>query len=387
MRRALGLAEQALGWCSPNPAVGAVLVQGDEVVGEGFTQPPGSAHAEVVALDRAGQRARGATLYVTLEPCSHQGRTPPCTDALIAAGVADVRVATLDPSPWVNGSGIQKLRDAGLPVAVGEREQEAARLNEAYFKWVAVRRPFVTLKYAMTADGKSATRTRSSRWITGTESREYVALLRSKVDAVLVGTRYFTRLDSGRVRCDLCPRECTLAEGQRDHPVHQPLRVIVDSAASIPLDARVVADQSTARTLVCTTERASGEKLERLAGCGVETLVVGSRNRKVDIMDLMRALGERGVVSVLAEPGGTLAAGLLEAGAVDKILAFVAPKVAGGVSAPGPVGGEGITSMGEALELIDTAWTLMGRDVLLTGYVRKERPIGSQEAPDVFGNS
>ena len=381
MRRALGLAEQALGWCSPNPAVGAVLVQGDEVVGEGFTQPPGSAHAEVVALDRAGQRARGATLYVTLEPCSHQGRTPPCTDALIAAGVADVRVATLDPSPWVNGSGIQRLRDAGLPVAVGEREQEAARLNEAYFKWVAVRRPFVTLKYAMTADGKSATRTRSSRWITGTESREYVALLRSKVDAVLVGIGTVVADDP-----ELTARPM-LAEGQRDHPVHQPLRVIVDSAASIPLDARVVADQSTARTLVCTTERASGEKLERLAGCGVETLVVGSRNRKVDIMDLMRALGERGVVSVLAEPGGTLAAGLLDAGAVDKILAFVAPKVAGGVSAPGPVGGEGITSMGEALELIDTAWTLMGRDVLLTGYVRKERPIGSQEAPDVFGNS
>lgn len=182
MARALDLARRAQGWCSPNPAVGAVLVQNGQIVGEGFTQQPGSSHAEIIALQAAGPAARGADLYVTLEPCCHYGRTPPCTDALIATGLREVHAALLDPSPWVNGGGIRALEAAGIPVMVGERAAEARRLNEAYFKWVRDRVPFLTLKYAMTADGKIATHTGSSFWITGLEARRYVARLRSTVE-------------------------------------------------------------------------------------------------------------------------------------------------------------------------------------------------------------
>ncbi|MBI4212773.1 MAG: bifunctional diaminohydroxyphosphoribosylaminopyrimidine deaminase/5-amino-6-(5-phosphoribosylamino)uracil reductase RibD [Chloroflexi bacterium] len=378
MSRALDLATQALGWCSPNPGVGAVLVRDGAIVGEGFTQPPGTAHAEVRALYKAGHLAHGSTLYVTLEPCSHQGRTPPCTDALISAGVAEVHVATADPSPWVNGGGIQMLRDAGVRVVIGERELEARELNEAYFKWVACQQPFVTLKYAMTADGRIATRAGSSQWVTGPDSREYVALLRSRVDAILVGI--------GTVLADdpLLTARPTHALDGGEHRIHQPLRVVLDSEARLPLSARVVSSRTPAPTLVCVTERAQSEKLAELADSGVETLVIQGQEDKVDIIEVMNALGRRNITSVLAEPGGTLAAGLLAAGAVDKVLVFIAPKIVGGVSAPGPVGGEGVAAMSEALELRDTSWTSIGRDMLLSGYVGRAGPGEARKGTDVF---
>ncbi len=379
MARALDLAAQALGWCSPNPGVGAVLVRGDQIVGEGFTQPPGSAHAEVKALQQAGDRARGATLFVTLEPCSHQGRTPPCTDALIAAGIAEVVVAMIDPSPWVDGRGIEILRNAGLRVRVGDQGREASQLNEAYFKWVQTHRPFVTLKYAMTADGKIATRTGASRWVTGTEAREYVALLRSRVDAVLVGI--------GTVLADDPQLTARLAvtPPERDSPVHQPLRVVLDSEARLAVGAKVVTDAS-AHTLLCTTDRASGEKLTQLAEAGTETLVLPSKDGRVDIIELIRVLGERNVTSILAEPGGTLAAALLESGVVDKVLVFVAPKIVGGVAAPGPVAGEGASEMSDALELTGVEWTRLGEDMLLTGYLSGTGDGEPVEAASVFRN-
>lgn len=360
MERALELAQRALGWCSPNPAVGAVLVKDGVLVGEGFTEPPGERHAEVVALQQAGPAAAGASLYVTLEPCSHQGRTPPCTEAIIAAGVREVHAATLDLSPWVDGAGLRALEAASVVTRVGHREAEALRLNEAYLKWMRMGLPFVTLKYAMTADGKIATRTGSSFWISGEEAREHVALLRSQVDVVLVGV--------GTVIAD-DPQLTARPADAEPSSVHQPLRVVLDSRARLPTSAKVVGGGLPGQTLVFTTEQAPGARRRELEDRGVEVVVLPDREGRVDVCVALRDLGRRGVISVLAEGGGTLAASLLAAGAVDKVLAFIAPKIVGGAQAPTPVGDPGAERMDQALELRDPTWTVLGRDVLLAGYV------------------
>ncbi|HWP36216.1 MAG TPA: bifunctional diaminohydroxyphosphoribosylaminopyrimidine deaminase/5-amino-6-(5-phosphoribosylamino)uracil reductase RibD [Gemmatimonadales bacterium] len=368
MERALELARRAQGWCSPNPAVGAVVVRDGEIVGEGWTQPVGQAHAEVVALRAAGDRARGAALYVTLEPCSHFGRTPPCTDAILAAGVAEVHAATLDPSPWVNGKGAEILRAAGVPVLVGAHEAEARKLNEGYFTWVRTGRPFVTLKFAMTVDGKIATRTGASFWITGSEARRYVARLRASVDAVMVGI--------GTVLAD--DPQLTARPGEWGdaalEPAHQPLRVVLDTTGRLPVTARLVSGGLPGTTLVCTTERASVARLRELESYGVETLVLPEGDGGVDVVAALQALGKRGVTSVLAECGGTLAWSLLQRRVVDAVLAFVAPKIVGGRTAPTPVGGEGLARMDQAMELVDPRWEVCGRDVMLSAYVRRCEP-------------
>jgi diaminohydroxyphosphoribosylaminopyrimidine deaminase/5-amino-6-(5-phosphoribosylamino)uracil reductase len=363
MERALELGTRGLGWSTPNPAVGAVLVRDGRIVGEGFTQPPGSEHAEIVALRAAGAAAAGATLYVTLEPCSHYGRTPPCTEAIIAAGVASVHAAMLDPSPWVSGGGVRALESARIETLVGERAADAERINEAYFKWVRTGLPFLTLKYAMTADGKIATPSGSSFWITGVEARQRVAKLRSTVDAVLVGIGTVLADDP---RLTARPGELGLPELE---PAHQPLRVVLDSEARIPLDAKLITGGLPGKTLVCATERASSDRLRCLQERGAETAVLPETNGRVDVCAAMRLLGEREVTSVLAECGGTLAASLIAAGAVDKVLAFIAPKIAGGHSAPTPVEGSGVDRMDQALPLRNPTWSVLGQDVLLTAYV------------------
>lgn len=373
MGRALQLAERALGWCSPNPAVGAVIARDDEVVGEGYTQPAGGPHAEIVALRAAGRSAAGASLYVTLEPCCHHGRTPPCTDAVIAGGITQVHVATVDPSSWVNGGGIRALEAAGVAVHLGSRQRDARRLNEAYFKWIATGLPFVTLKYAMTADGKIATRTGSSRWITGPKARAYVARMRSQVDAVLVGVGTVLADDP---QLTARPEEFRAGDGE---PVHQPLRVVLDSSGRTPPTARLLSDELPGRTLVWVTERAGGDRRAELEASGAEVLVAPESDGGVDARAVMQELGNRGIISVLAEPGGTLAASLLGAGLVDRVLVFVAPKLVGGSEAPTPIGGEGIADMAAALELDDPRWTVLGRDVLLSGYLRQPGGPGSLE--------
>lgn len=362
MQRALQLAERAKGWSSPNPAVGAVLVADGEVVGEGFTQPPGGAHAEIVALESAGQRARGSELYVTLEPCAHFGRTPPCTEALIAAEVAQAHVAIADPSPWVDGKGLAALRKGGIAVGLGERGEEARRLNEAYFKWVATRRPFVTLKYAMTADGKIATRTGSSEWVSGPEARGHVARLRAQVDAVLVG---IGTVLSDNPKLTARPHEFGI---EMDEPIHQPLRVVVDSTARLPI-ATYLVSETPGRSLVLTTRNAADAAVTRLREAGLEVQVLPDDSGRVSIEAAMLALGERGLTSVLAECGGTLAGSLMSAQAVDKVLAFISPKLVGGADAPGPIGGDGRAHMSEAWQLEGVEWTTLGDELLLTGYL------------------
>ncbi len=349
MRRALLLARRALGSVSPNPAVGAVIVKDGEVVGEGWTQPPGQAHAEVMALRHAGARARGATLYVTLEPCSHFGRTPPCADAVIAAGIAEVHAALIDPNPLVNGGGIARLRDAGIRTHVGEGKDEAREIIEAYIKHKTTGLPFVTAKFAMSLDGKIATRSGDSKWITGEEARRYVHELRAVSDAIIVGVNTVIADDP----------QLTARDAEGKPLARQPLRVVVDSSGRTPKEARMLGEPG--KTLIATTR-------ENLAWAGAETMLVPSRNGLVDAGELLKKLGQRDVTSVFVEGGGTLLGSLFDQRLVDKVIAFVAPAIIGGRAAPSPVGGEGVETMADALRLQRVRVTQLGTDVAITGY-------------------
>lgn len=367
MQRALDLACEALGRTSPNPAVGAVIVRRGEVVGEGFTQPPGSAHAEIVALAQAGQRADGAELYVTLEPCCHYGRTPPCTDAILEAGIRVVHIATVDPFPAVNGGGIEVLRRAGLEVRVGEREAAATKLNEAFFHFVRTRRPFVTAKWAMTLDGKIASRTGDARWITGDAARHVVHQERDASDAIIVGVgtavvddpKLTVRLDAGSQRS--APRSAP------------PLRVVFDSTARIPVESHLIATSHEQPTLVFVTSRASTERIECLRAAGAEVIAVPDSGGRVNPGVALERLAERGIVRVLLEGGGELFAAFFEAGLIDRVMAFVAPKVIGGRAAPTPIGGSGQNLMADATGLRDVVIRSFDADILIEGYPGLQR--------------
>lgn len=360
MQRALALAARARGRTSPNPMVGAVLVKDNQLVGEGFHAYAGSDHAEVVALREAGEAGRGATLYVSLEPCCHFGRTPPCVEQIVQAGVRRVVAACEDPNPAVSGKGIAALRAAGLSVQVGLLADEAARLNEAFFTHVRTGRPFVTLKVAASLDGKIATRTGESRWITGETARRRVHQLRNEVDAVLVGIGTVLRDDP------LLTTRLGIAE-QRD-----PIRVIVDNLARLPLRANVVNRASTAPTILAVSQMAPRTKLEALEREGVQVIVVEDSPRRVSLERLMEALGKRGILSVMIEGGAEINASALREGIVDKVLFFVAPILIGGKSTPTAVGGEGIETLGQALRLRDVRVERFDDDILVEGYLQRE---------------
>jgi len=357
MKRALELARKGLGKTSPNPAVGAVLVKEGKVIGEGYHERAGGPHAEIRALEAAGSQAQGATLYVTLEPCCHYGRTPPCTQALIEAGVKRVVVAMLDPNPRVQGKGCRILREAGIEVEVGLLEQEARRLNEAYIKFITCGLPWVTLKVACSLDGKIATRTGASRWITGEEAREKVHRLRNIHDAVLTGV--------GTIIADN-PR---LTVRLQEEGVRDPVRVILDSTLRIPLDAQVLHLSSPAPTLIATTPRAREEIKRQLEDMGVEVLTVPEEEGRVAWMPLLKELARRGIMSVLIEGGAAINASALNSRIVDKAVFFLAPKILGGEEIPA-VGGRGIDSLEEAWELKDLEIELCGRDIMISGYLR-----------------
>jgi diaminohydroxyphosphoribosylaminopyrimidine deaminase/5-amino-6-(5-phosphoribosylamino)uracil reductase len=336
--------------------VGAVLVQGDVKVGEGYHHRAGEPHAEVMALRAAGDRARGATMYVSLEPCCHHGRTPPCTDAILAAGVQRVVAAMLDPFPKVAGGGIAALRAAGVEVTVGVLESEARRLNEAFLKAVTRGLPFVTLKAAMTLDGKIAAYDGASRWITGEAARREAHRLRSESDAVVVGIGTALADDPALdVRLDRpWPRE--------------PWRVVVDSQARLPGTARVLTTGTPARALVAVTDAAPAERLAALEATGATVLACKSANGHVDLVDLAGRLFALDVVAMLLEGGAELNAGFIAADLVDRVAVFVAPKLVGGRETPTPVGGPG-RSLGEAVALTRTRARAVGDDWLIEGDV------------------
>lgn len=353
MLRAVELAELGRRTASPNPAVGAVVVRDGLVVGEGFHERPGKPHAEVHALEQAGARARGADVYVTLEPCSHHGRTPPCADMLVSRGVGRVVIAMRDPNPRVAGRGIEVLSSAGIQVEEGVLEGLAGRLNEAYVKWITTSMPFVTLKMAMSLDGRSATRTGDSKWVSSEPSRLDVHEERARSDAVMVGL--------GTVIAD-DPRLTARGVGAS----RQPMRVVVDGAAGIPLQRRVT-DISEAPTAVAVASDAPGDRVAELKGRGLRVIVSGS-DGLVDLRGLLEELGSMEVTSVLAEGGPTLAASLVEEGLVDKLVMYVAPMVAGGREAPGPVGGQGVELMRDAVGFRIDSVREFGPDIRVVSY-------------------
>jgi diaminohydroxyphosphoribosylaminopyrimidine deaminase/5-amino-6-(5-phosphoribosylamino)uracil reductase len=341
--------------------VGAVVVAAGEIVGRGYHPRAGEPHAEIFALREAGARTRGAALYVTLEPCAHWGRTPPCTEAIIAAGIERVIAAMADPDHRVSGHGLQRLTEAGIETRVGVAEREARDLNEAYVKHRITGIPFVTAKWAMTLDGRIATRTGESRWISGEASRALVHERRAVTDAILVGIGTVLRDDPALTASTASAR--------------QPRRIVLDSTLRIPPDARVLAQDGTP-VIVATTEQASPAVRTVLEARGVEVLVAGGPDGRVDLTGLLRDLGRRGILSLLVEGGGTVHGAFYDAGLVDKVMVFLAPKILGG-PAPGPVGGTGVAQLAQAWHLARAEVHQLGEDLMIEGY--PERPVGDRD--------
>lgn len=354
MRMALELAERGAGRVNPNPLVGAVLVRDGAVIGRGWHAQYGGPHAERSALADCGGDARGATLYVTLEPCCHYGKTPPCTEAVLAAGVARVVIGCLDPNPLVAGHGAAILRAAGIKVETGVCEAECRALNAIFFHYIQTKTPYVILKYAMTLDGKLATASGASRWITGEEARAHVHQTRNRCAAILVGV--------GTVLADDPQLTCRI-EGGRD-----PIRVVCDAHLRTPLDAAVVRTAGRPRTILataCTDEARRGA----YAAHGCELLTVPEADGRLDLRELMRQLGAMGVDSVLLEGGAGLHFSALQSGIVQKVQAYIAPKLFGGAAAKSPVGGAGISELNRCFRLQNRTVTCFGDDILIEGEV------------------
>jgi diaminohydroxyphosphoribosylaminopyrimidine deaminase/5-amino-6-(5-phosphoribosylamino)uracil reductase len=354
MKLALHLAEKGRGRTSPNPMVGAVLVKRGKVVGDGYHARAGEPHAEIVAIENAGEKAKGATLYLNLEPCTHYGRTPPCVPAVIKAGVRKVVVGIEDPNPLVKGRGLTHLKQAGLDVKVGILEKECHRLNEAFFKYIVKHEPFIILKMAATVDGKLATRNGESQWITGEPSRRFVHRLRDQVDGVVVGTGTVLKDD---------PMLTARIRGGRD-----PYRIVFDSRLRIPENAKVF-DLSPSKAIVATTEMAPQDKIERLQEKGARVLISDSKLGKVDLKSSLLKLGELGLMSLLVEGGGQINGSFLDQGLIDKIFLFLSPKLIGDPMAPGIFSGAGVASLKEAISIKDLKVKKIGEDILLEGYV------------------
>jgi diaminohydroxyphosphoribosylaminopyrimidine deaminase / 5-amino-6-(5-phosphoribosylamino)uracil reductase len=359
MQRALELAAMATGRTNPNPMVGAVIVKDGQIIGEGYHHKAGTPHAEIHALNQAGAHAAGADLYVTLEPCSHFGRTPPCADAVIRSGIMRTVVAAVDPNPQVAGRGIQRLREAGIEVEVGVLEQEAARLNEVFFKYIQTGLPFVALKTAMTLDGKIAACSGDSKWITGEDARKYVHELRNIYDAILVGIGTVLKDD---------PQLNTRLDGddKRD-----PLRIIIDGNLDIPTDSNIVKTAKQQKTLIFCADSADLTKRLQLESLGFKIIDLNCTPELIPLDEVIARLGQMGICSLLVEGGGEINAYLLEHCLIDKVYWFVAPKIIGGRLAPSPIGGRGIEHMSDAIALTSVELNRFTDDMLITGYIKE----------------
>jgi len=359
MRLALELAHRGEGYTNPNPIVGAVVVRAGKIVGQGWHERFGGPHAEVLALEEAGKGGRGATIYVTLEPCSHYGKTPPCADRIVRAGISRVVVACRDPNPLVSGRGIEKLRAAGIEVTEGVLEDEARRVNEIFFKFIRTGIPFVLLKLAQSLDGRIATRTGDSEWISGEEARIEAHRLRRRYAAVLVGANTAVSDDP------------LLTVRHVEGP--NPVRLVLDARGRIPVERRMFSEDG--RTIVVTATMPE-EKGAELRARGVEVWRIPGAEGKVDLQGLLGRLGKENIDSLLIEGGGETAAAFLEAGLVDKLAFFIAPIIIGGRGSVPAVGGLGPERVADALRLGEVEVRPLGEDLYLTGY-----PTGRRSAP------
>lgn len=359
MRLAMQLAGNAIGRTSPNPLVGAVIVKDNRVVGCGWHRKAGTPHAEVHALNQAGELAQGADVYVTLEPCAHYGKTPPCAKALVEAKVKNVYGGLLDVNPKVAGKGFKILEDAGIHVEYGFLQDELRKQNEVFFKWIEHKKPFVVLKAAMTLDGKIATATGQSKWITNETSRAYGYKLRDIYDGIMVGIN--TVIEDN-------PMLTARVNGGKN-----PIRIVVDSSLKIDINANVVQDKS-AKTIVATTDKANKDKILKLQAQDVDVIVVDKdENDKVDIEKLLNILGQQNICSILVEGGATLSGSFVAKKLVDKVYFFIAPKIVGGKEAKTPVAGTGILNLQEALALKDIQIEKLEEDILIIGRVDKDK--------------
>lgn len=359
MKRALELSQKAQGFVNPNPLVGAVIVKDNRIIGEGYHEYFGGPHAEVNAFANAIEDVEGATMYVTLEPCSHYGKTPPCADAIVQNKIAKVVIGMKDPNPMVSGRGIEILRSNGIEVTIGVMDKEIKKTNEIFIKYITEKKPFCIMKTAMTMDGKIATSIGDSKWISNEKSRKYVHELRQKVMGIMVGI--------GTVLAD-DPELTTRRQGVISK---NPIRIIIDSKAKIPLEAKVLKCDDTTKTIIVTTEFAKESKIEAIKQKGAEVIVTQSKNGWVNLKELMMILGNKGIDSILLEGGSTLNFSAIEADIVDKVITFIAPKIFGGTSGKNSVGGKGIEHVKDSIKLRDTEVTRFDEDIMIEAYVDK----------------
>ncbi len=354
MRRALALAEKGIGWTSPNPMVGAVIVKDGRVIGEGYHEKYGQPHAEPNALAACAEDPRGATMYVTLEPCCHYGKQPPCVDAILEAGIRRAVIGSADPNPLVCGKGVGILKSKGVSVTEGVLREECDRLNQVFFHYIQTGYPFVTMKYAMTMDGKIAAYTGASKWVTGEEARAHVQSQRHRFRSIMVGV--------GTVLADDPLLTCRM-EGGRN-----PIRIVCDSHLRTPLDSQLVKTANQVQTIIATC-CADWEKQAAYQKAGCQVWLIPKKEGRVDLNELMKRLGQEKIDSVLLEGGGTLNWAALESGIVQKLQAYIAPKLFGGQSAKTPVEGQGFPAPSQAVLLKNSAVTRLGKDFLIESEV------------------
>jgi diaminohydroxyphosphoribosylaminopyrimidine deaminase/5-amino-6-(5-phosphoribosylamino)uracil reductase len=356
LQMAYALAEQAKGWASPNPLVGAVLVKKDSIIGFGYHRKPGKPHAEVVALQRAGREAKNSTAYITLEPCIHWGRTPPCADSIIQAGIKKVVVSSLDPNPLVYQKGARKLKQHGIEVSVGLLAERNRTLNESYLKYITHKIPFVTVKAAVSADGKMATETHASRWITSRPTREYAHLLRGENDAIMVGINTILR-DNPR-----------LTVRHRNWPGKRITRVILDSSLRFPVNSRICDSLDFGEVIVFTSRKASPKKINALTKKGIQVITLSSSETKINIKRVLSWLGSHEISSLLVEGGSLLLSSIFKEKLADKIFLMRSPRLIGGKDAPTIFEGRGVTTVKESPQLKRTRFFSIGNDTIFEGY-------------------
>lgn len=355
MALALELAEKGRGKVEPNPMVGAVLVKNGEIVGKGYHQVFGGAHAEIHAINEGKANCKGSTLYVSMEPCAHHGKTAPCVDAIIKSGITKVVTTVIDPNPITSGKGIHKLKEAGIEVTLGVMESQATRLNSPFFKLMQKGLPYVIVKWAMSLDGKIATQTGDSRWITSEESRTYVHKIRGQVDGILVGINTVLR-DDPLLTCRL--------EGGRN-----PKRIIIDSNAALPLRSRILNTIHESEIIVAVNKNAQQKRIEKLEQLGCTIIQTRDKSDRVDLKDLFRKLGEMKLTNILVEGGSRVITSMIEERLADKIIVFIAPIIIGGEDAKSPILGKGVDTVDEAVKINEITVKSFSHDIVIEGIL------------------